>query len=414
MLEAKKSCCKRLFQRSRTNKSDTEVTKMNKHGLQSVSKRLSLRRIRLHLKKSKTSAIFVISKLQGDDHVLNKRDQNSNLEIIRNVVSQGLTRIIAETERTLVNGDSTFLNSNTSLLNRNLLDSAITIKSLVGQIDVMIHSSGILEALPLILQPGEVIQSISLGAGNSNRPFDLETTCRVAEFKFINWRGHDPIRENTLFVDFFNLVESQSNKPAFLYVTGSYFPNKFFNGKRKIEKVLEKHPTQLKEFENLYGKSNHTTVSQYFALKKHLVRIIDLRTIVPGLSDTFLEGVNIKIDGNHFNDAKQHLNNIQLKHTVLKLPDGTQLIEVPLDGKMQLNKLIGDSQNTIKGQPRNVKGFIQWLYETCHDGSVLNDPIARFSFRSGSSADFLNSDVQQIRALVQDDWMRNNAEEDSK
>src|SRR5438552_3747247 len=66
-----------------------------------------------------------------------------------------------------------------------LLRAALELKNLAGQINVLIHAAGILTALPSILEDREVIQSLSLGAGNTGRPFDLETNRRVAEFKFI-------------------------------------------------------------------------------------------------------------------------------------------------------------------------------------------------------------------------------------
>lgn len=68
---------------------------------------------------------------------------------------------------------------------KDALAAAATIKALAGQINVTIHALGILRCLPHILQPGEVVEYVSLGAGNTGRPFDLETNLRVAEFKFI-------------------------------------------------------------------------------------------------------------------------------------------------------------------------------------------------------------------------------------
>ncbi len=52
--------------------------------------------------------------------------------------------------------------------------------------------------LPKILKPGEIVEYVSLGAGNTGRQFDLETNRRVAELKFIRWRGADSIREGAL------------------------------------------------------------------------------------------------------------------------------------------------------------------------------------------------------------------------
>lgn len=69
-----------------------------------------------------------------------------------------------------------------------VLGAAALIKHLAGQINVVIHALGILLCLPHILRPGEVIDYVSLGAGNTGRAFDLETNHRIAEFKFIRWQ----------------------------------------------------------------------------------------------------------------------------------------------------------------------------------------------------------------------------------
>jgi hypothetical protein len=69
------------------------------------------------------------------------------------------------------------------------LAAAITIKRPSKQIDVVVHAVGILTALRYILEPDEVIRSLSLGAGNTGRSHDLETDRQIAEFKFIDWQG---------------------------------------------------------------------------------------------------------------------------------------------------------------------------------------------------------------------------------
>ncbi len=50
-----------------------------------------------------------------------------------------------------------------------LLEGALTIKDLAGQIHVVIHAIGILLTLPHILERDERIESVSLGAGNTGR-----------------------------------------------------------------------------------------------------------------------------------------------------------------------------------------------------------------------------------------------------
>ena len=80
-----------------------------------------------------------------------------------------------------------------------VLGAAGLVKQLAGQINVVIHALGILLCLPHILRAGEIIEYVSLGAGNTGRAFDLETNQRVAEFKFIRWQGGpESIRQNSL------------------------------------------------------------------------------------------------------------------------------------------------------------------------------------------------------------------------
>jgi HAMP domain-containing protein len=94
-----------------------------------------------------------------------------------------------------------------------VLSAAASLKRLAGQVNVAIHAAGILLCLPHILQAEERVEYVSLGAGNTGREFDLETTRRIAEFKFIHWRGGpESIRQNGLFKDFYLLAESTSKK----------------------------------------------------------------------------------------------------------------------------------------------------------------------------------------------------------
>jgi hypothetical protein len=74
-------------------------------------------------------------------------------------------------------------------INADFISSALDIKKVAGQINVIIHAAGIIRSLPGLLREGEFVESLSLGAGNTGRKFDLETNIRVAEFKFIDWQG---------------------------------------------------------------------------------------------------------------------------------------------------------------------------------------------------------------------------------
>ena len=113
-----------------------------------------------------------------------------------------LTQTIYQIEKSLkgASADSYTSVLATSGAKAEVLGAAGLIKQLAGQINVVIHTLGILLCLPHILRPGEIIDYVSLGAGNTGRAFDLETNLRVAEFKFIRWQGGpESIRQNSLF-----------------------------------------------------------------------------------------------------------------------------------------------------------------------------------------------------------------------
>ena len=111
------------------------------------------------------------------------------------------------------------------------LASAGQLKWVVGQLNVVVHALGILLCLPRILEPGETVEYVSLGAGNTGRLFDFESDRRVAEFKFIRWQGgSETIRQNSLFKDFYLLAEHDTQKQKHLYVLETHHPLKFLNG----------------------------------------------------------------------------------------------------------------------------------------------------------------------------------------
>jgi len=152
-----------------------------------------------------------------------------------------------------------------------LLDAALFMKQAAGQVNVLIHAVGILLSLPHILQDGEVVESLSLGAGNTGRPFDLETNRRIAEFKFITWKGGpESIRQNSLFKDFYMMAEYETKKEKYLYVIDTHHPLKFFQGGRVLSSVLSRNNKLSKEFEDRYGnrfdKSASTTTSKSLLL----------------------------------------------------------------------------------------------------------------------------------------------------
>lgn len=164
-----------------------------------------------------------------------------------------------------------------------ILGAAGLIKRLTGQINVVIHALGILLCLPHILRPGEIIEYVSLGAGNTGRAFDLETSQRIAEFKFIHWRGGpESIRQNSLFKDFYQMAEHTTTKEKYLYVLGTKHSEIFFNGGRAISSVLKGNVTVRNKFHEKFGEQ-YTTVRDYYLPRKAHVKIQDVSPFVPEL-----------------------------------------------------------------------------------------------------------------------------------
>jgi hypothetical protein len=162
-----------------------------------------------------------------------------------------------------------------------VLGAAGLVKQLAGQINVVIHALGILLCLPHILRPGEIIEYVSLGAGNTGRAFDLETNQRVAEFKFIHWQGGaESIRQNSLFKDFYQMAEHDTAKEKYLYVLGTEHGEKFFNGRRALSSVLKGNVTVRNRFHEKFG-DQYRTVRDYYLPRKGRVVIQDVSPFVP-------------------------------------------------------------------------------------------------------------------------------------
>src|SRR5437879_5012473 len=93
-------------------------------------------------------------------------------------------------------------------ISADLLVAAHLLKKAAGEIHVIIHAAAILLLIPHLFEDGEVVESLSLGAGNAGKKgFDLVTSHRIAEFTFIRWRGNDSRRQDKIFEDFYKLAE---------------------------------------------------------------------------------------------------------------------------------------------------------------------------------------------------------------
>jgi len=196
-----------------------------------------------------------------------------------------LTQTIYEIEKSVkgVSAEKYSAVLSTSGAKAEVLGAAGLVKQLAGQINVIIHSLGILLCLPHILRPGEIIEYVSLGAGNTGRAFDLETDLRVAEFKFIRWQGGpESIRQNALFKDFYEMAEHDTKKEKYLYVLGTDHGEKFFKGGRSLASVLSRNVKLRNKFTEKFGEQ-YQTVRDYYLPRKGRVMIQDVSPFVPEL-----------------------------------------------------------------------------------------------------------------------------------
>jgi hypothetical protein len=177
-------------------------------------------------------------------------------------------------ERTIANNE----------IDEAVLKGALKIKDLAGQIHVVIHAVGMLVVLPHILERDERIESVSLGAGNTGREHDLVTNRQIAEFKFIQWRGgSESIRQNSLFIDLFNLASAKTSKRRYMYVVDREHPDRFLANRRALSSVLSRNTGAAARFKALHGEQ-FKTVADYADHIKDRVEIVDLREIVPAFA----------------------------------------------------------------------------------------------------------------------------------
>lgn len=207
------------------------------------------------------------------------------LVLIDRIASAGITRWIGGLEQAFSGTARHDIDGSLAenAVDEDLLAAALLVKRTAGQINVLVHAVGILVALPKILEPGEIVQSLSLGAGNTGRAHDLETDRRIAEFTFIDWRGGpESIRQNKLFGDVVALVTAKTKKRRVLYVNGTTHPLRFLGNRRALSSVLKDAPLE-RRFRGAYG-TRFETVADYWAAVCNEVEIVDLAPIIPALA----------------------------------------------------------------------------------------------------------------------------------
>jgi hypothetical protein len=172
-----------------------------------------------------------------------------------------------------------------------VLRAALLVKRAAGEINVVIHALGIMLSLPHLLELDERVVSTSLGAGAGGRQYDLETTHRIAEFKFTQWRGNDSLRQRELFADFVNLAESEDTRRRQLFVTGAALPLRFlWSSKLALTTVCARRPEILTRIQIAHS-DTFRTVADYTAAHRDSIEIVDLHTILPAYIVREIEAV---------------------------------------------------------------------------------------------------------------------------
>jgi len=158
-----------------------------------------------------------------------------------------------------------------------LLAERLYIKHLSAQVDVAIHAYGILLALSNIMEDGEVIEYLSLGAGSAGKAFDVATSKRIAEFKFAKWDGgSNTIRQNGIFKDFLELaVNTKSDDRAKqIYCLSADDVIGFLrNSERSLASVLSGNPMNKKYPEM---QAQYETVKSFYHAYKDEVEVVEL------------------------------------------------------------------------------------------------------------------------------------------
>jgi hypothetical protein len=202
--------------------------------------------------------------------------------------SSRLRQRIAEVERSVrgLTASEALIAASQWGVDQPLLEGARLAKILAAQVDVVLHAAGILHALPHVLEPGEIVESVSLGAGNTGRAHDLETDRRIAEFKFINWAGGaETVRQDTLLIDVFNLATAETSKRRVMYVTGGDIPLHWLaRSRRATRECLARNRRIPARFDERYGADAFHYVCDYWAAVENTVEIVDLTPLVPGLA----------------------------------------------------------------------------------------------------------------------------------
>lgn len=172
-----------------------------------------------------------------------------------------------------------------------MLAAALTIRSVFGRVNDVIHASVIALSLQQVLEPGEQITNRpSLAAGNDpSRPFDLETNKRIAEFKVSVWTGRDAMRKRGVFADMIHLALDETDRRQQLFVVGEA-PKRFLETTISTGAWgLSRSSQPLRHrYQQRFG-SLEVSIAKIRATHASSVEIVDLTGVIPGI-DRMLAG----------------------------------------------------------------------------------------------------------------------------
>ena len=167
------------------------------------------------------------------------------------------------------------------------LAAALMVRSTMGRLNDVVHATVIALSLSRILEPGETLTNRpSLAAGNDpSRPFDLEISHRVGEFKVSVWRGADAMRKRGVFADLVNLALDDSSRKKQLFVVGNQ-PRHFLETAKSSARwgFARMSPILRADFEKRWG-SDEISISEFRAGPGAVVEVIDLNTVISGLDE---------------------------------------------------------------------------------------------------------------------------------
>lgn len=167
------------------------------------------------------------------------------------------------------------------------LVGALALKAVAGQINTLVHVCGITAALPWILEPDEVISYVSLGAGTGGgKAFDLETSHRIAEFKFTQWQGPggNSACEQGLLADIVHLAEAATDKHRYQYVLGASPQLALLKSGKGLASLLKKKADLFAQVSSAHP--GVTTIGEYWSNVADRIELVDLHDVVPEFGRT--------------------------------------------------------------------------------------------------------------------------------